>query len=108
VWTPAIWPYKSSLRRALKCEGVIPEKRDADGNPADLTPDDIVEIKAFADENRDEAAPLDIVVNHKFDTLQGPLSMWREAGTTWLVEEMYDTPPEEVLAKIRQGPPGLN
>lgn len=107
LWTPAIWPRKNSLLRALKCDGVIPEKRDAEGNPADLTPEDIAGIKAFVDENRDLTTPFDIVVIHKFDDLGGSLAQWQEAGATWLVEELYDTPKEDVLAKIQQGPPVL-
>jgi len=105
LWTPAIWPRKSSMQRALKCDGVIPEKRDAEGNPADLTPEDIAGIKAFADQNREPSTPFDIVITHKFDTLEGSFAQWQEAGATWLVEELYDASKEEVLAKIWQGPP---
>ena len=104
LWTPAIWPSKRSMQRALKCDGVIPEKRDAEGNPAELTPEDIAGIKAYVDQNRERSTPFDIVITHKSGTLKNPLAQWQAAGATWLVEELYDMPEKDVGERIRQGP----
>lgn len=105
IWMPAIWPHKNSLRRALKCDGMILEKRDAEGNPANLTPKDIVEIRTFVAHHRQPTTPFEIVVNQKFDSLEGSFSQWEAAGTTWLVEELYGASIDEVAVRIQQGPP---
>ncbi|MGC9522221.1 MAG: LLM class flavin-dependent oxidoreductase [Anaerolineae bacterium] len=32
LWVPGVWPRRKSMRRALKCDGVIVEKMSADGD----------------------------------------------------------------------------
>src|SRR5512141_1198080 len=47
LWCVGLLPSKKSLQRVLKCDGVIVEKRGANNQPEDVTPQDICEIKAY-------------------------------------------------------------
>lgn len=110
LWIPLIWPHKKSMQRALKCDGLLPEKYGPDGQPAEITPDDVREIAAFVHANRTLTTPFDIVMQGKTDGVdrarqQDQLWPWQEAGATWWIEGLWDEPEEAVVARIRQGPP---
>lgn len=49
IWIPGVCGRKTSLQRILTCDGVLPEKRPSAGQPADVTPADIREIRAFVE-----------------------------------------------------------
>lgn len=109
IWVPAIWPQKKSMQRALKCDGILPEKRGSDGKPMDLTPEDVFLIREFAMENRTENTPFDIVVSGKIKNIDSAqqkdkLLHWQEAGATWWIEGFWGESEEEVTERIRQGP----
>ena len=112
LWVVGMWPKKKSMRRVLKCDGLIPNKINPDGKPGELTPGDIREMKAFVDANRSLSTPFDIIVEGKtvgLDAAQtaAKLAPWAEAGATWWMETLYDVPREVMLARLRQGPPRL-
>ena len=112
IWVPAIWPRKKSMRRVLKCDGLLAEKMNPEGKGEDVTPADIREMKAFVDANRTLTTPFDIVVSGKTTGLEGlqlrdKLLPWLEAGATWWIEGLWDGPEEQVIERIRQGPPRL-
>lgn len=111
LWVPAQFPRPKSLQRLLKCDGVFPEKLDAQGQPETITPDDVRQIKAFVDQNRSLATPFDIVITGKTGDMdvtqqQDEVKRWAEAGATWWVEDVIGDTAETVVARIRQGPPG--
>jgi hypothetical protein len=112
LWVPGIWPNKKSMRRILKCDGLLPEKRDSDGKPADVTPQDIREMKAFIDTNRTLLTPFDIIKEGQtggFDRAQAQdkLIPWVEAGVTWWIEGLWMNSTEEIKERIKQGPPPM-
>jgi hypothetical protein len=112
LWAPAAWPRKKSMQRALKCDGVLPEKRGPDGKPEETTPQDIREMKAFVDANRTLTTPFDIVVSGKTDgkdkaQQRDKLLPWSEAGVTWWIEGLWGEPEDVVNERIRQGPPQI-
>jgi hypothetical protein len=112
LWVVGIWPYKKSMRRALKGDGILVEKRNPDGSIADVTPADIHEIKAFIDENRTLNTPFDIVTSGKIShldptQLQDTFQAWSEAGVTWWIEGLWEEAEDMVSEHIRRGPPGL-
>ncbi len=111
LWVVGAWPKKKSMRRVLKCDGVIPEKRNPDGTPGELTPDDLCQMKAYVDTHRTSNTPFDFIVGGKTVGLdeaqmEEKLAPWVEAGATWWMETLYDVTGEERLARLRQGPPG--
>ena len=65
IWIPAVWPRMKSMRRVLKCDGLLPLKMDGEGKFSEVTPADVAEMKAFIDENRTLETPFEIAVEGK-------------------------------------------
>jgi hypothetical protein len=112
LWATGIWPRPKSMRRVLKCDGVIVEKRDADGNVADVTPADIREIKAYVNANRTLTTPFDIVtigntLDLSLSEQQDRLRPWLAAGAAWWIEGLWEASEERVIEQIRRGPPAV-
>ena len=113
LWVVGIWPHRKSIQRVLKCDGVILEKRNAQGQGEEATPTDICEIKTYVDANRTLMTPFDIVVGGKTGGLsrvqvQEKLLPRQEAGLTWWIEDVIGEAEEQVLERIRQGPPRID
>jgi len=113
LWVVGIWPRKKSMRRILKCDGIIVEKMNPAGKGEEVTPTDICEIKSYVVANRTLTTPFDIIVVGKTaglgraQVLEKLLSR-KEAGLTWWIEDMIGEPEEQVIERIRQGPPRLD
>lgn len=110
LWVVGIWPKKKSMRRVLKCDGMIVEKMNPEGQGEDVTPVDLREIKSYVDANRTLQTPFDIVVIGKTAALdraqvQEKLLSRQEAGLTWWIEDVIGEPEETVMEYIRTGPP---
>lgn len=113
LWVVGIWPLPKSMQRALKGDGVIIEKRMADGAPADVTPADVSAIKAYVDAHRPVTTPFDIVTIGKTGhqnpaQAQEQLLALQAAGATWWVEGLWEESVERVAERVRRGPPALN
>jgi len=99
IWSAVLWPPRANpIRRAARCEGVVPF------NPAGMTPEQVVELRARIDTERRDGSPYDIC-------LHGPpahASAFAEAGVTWFMRSCY---PEQPLGEVRRivgdGPPDL-
>jgi hypothetical protein len=113
LWVVGLWPRKKSMQRVLKCDGIIVEKMNAEGKGEEATPADINEIKSYVDANRTLTTPFDLIVNGRTAglvraQLQEKLLPHREAGLTWWIEDVIGDPEEQVIERIRQGPPRLD
>lgn len=109
LWCVGVWPRQRSMGRVLKCDGIIVEKRDA-GSPADVTPADIAEVRAYVAAHRTLTTPFDIVVSGKTVGLtpaqrQETVAPWIEAGLTWWVEGLWEESEAAALQRIAHGPP---
>ena len=110
LWCVGIWPKMKSMRRVLKCDGVILEKRNAEDQQEDVRAEDVEAVKAYVQANQAESAPFDIVLNGKVadldcSQLQDKLLPLIEAGTTWWIEGLWDATEEVAVERIRRGPP---
>ncbi len=110
LWVVGIWPHQKSMRRILKCDGLLPQKMNAAGEFAEVTPDDIRAMKAYMDANRTRTTPFDIVVEGDTSKMtpneaQEKLNTWAEAGATWWIEGLWERSEEQASARIQQGPP---
>jgi len=111
LWVVAAWPRMKSMRRALKCDGILPLKMEADGKFSELTPADVAEIKAYIDANRPAGeGPFDIIVEGKAREMEAQdcaarLAAWAIAGATWWIEGLWSENVEQAAAIIRRGPP---
>lgn len=98
IWSAVLWPPRASpVRRAARCDGVVPFRPDGP-----MTPDNVLELRAAIERERADGAPFDIC-------LHGPPEQAPEfaaAGVTWFMMSFY---PEEPLAEVRRiierGPP---
>lgn len=114
IWVVGAWPSERSMRRALRYDGLLPNVVGKDGrvrmSPA--TPDEIRAMAAYVASQRPPAAGrFDIVVEGETpgDDLPAALAHvqpYEDAGATWWIEARWSAPDlDQVLARIRQGPP---
>ncbi|HEX2729653.1 MAG TPA: LLM class flavin-dependent oxidoreductase [Rubrobacteraceae bacterium] len=114
IWVVGAWPSRKSMNRALRYDGLLAAKVSGTAAEPGVTPEDIRAIKAYAIENRPPDAPFDIVWEgvtpggdpERADSIVRPFA---EAGITWWIESRWMPPnePEDLRARIRQGPPRL-
>ena len=113
LWVPGIWPRMKSMRRLLKCDGLLPQKMNAEGEFEPVTPDDLRQMKAYIDANRSTSTPFDYVAEGKTADLgashaKETLHEWADAGATWWVEGLWEASYEEASRRLEQGPPRLD
>lgn len=115
IWVVGAWPRTKSMQRALRYDGLLPTKLNADGSLAEVTPADIQAMKAYAMEHRDPKTPFDIVWEGETpaddrEQAQSLVRPWAEAGATWWMESRWGNPTrlDEARARIRQGPPRVD
>jgi len=112
LWVVGVWPRPKSLRRALRCDGIIPQY-DLDGR--EPGPDDARALAGWLADH--EAKPgFDIVADGETPAqdraaaaaVVGP---WADAGCTWWLETRWEMPHDsaERMSQIRErldaGPP---
>jgi alkanesulfonate monooxygenase SsuD/methylene tetrahydromethanopterin reductase-like flavin-dependent oxidoreductase (luciferase family) len=112
LWVVGVWPRPRSLRRALRCDGIIPQY-DLGGREAD--PGDVRALAGWLAEHG--ARPgFDIVADGETPAgdraaavaVAGP---WADAGCTWWLETRWEMPHDsaERMSQIRErlaaGPP---
>lgn len=110
VWVVGAWPRPKSMRRVLRCDGLIPSYDGDDWGPARLA-----EAVAWLRARTDRI--IDIVVEGQSagpgdaDAVVRP---WAEAGATWWLESRWEMPhgSAERMAQVRErlaaGPPRLS
>jgi len=59
VWVPGVWTKEKSMQRALRWDGVIPQKYQS---MTRLTPTEVKAMRQFIDEERKSTTPFDIIV----------------------------------------------
>lgn len=110
VWVPGVWTKEKSMRRALRWDGIIPQKYKSMER---MTPEEVLELKKFVDHHRSSSAPFDIVVG---GTTPGgnrkraatTVSAFEEAGATWWLESLMASSCDKLRKRIKQGPPCLD
>ncbi len=111
IWVVGVWPRTKSMQRALRYDGLLPAKMNADGSSAEVTPGDIQAMKEYIAEHRDQSTPFDIVWEGETpgddpERAASIVQPWAEAGATWWMESRWSSSKEdEVQTRIRQGPP---
>jgi len=115
VWSVGLWPNPRSMARPLRFDGILPATRDANGDHAALTADDVKALVEYVADHREATTPFDIVLEGVTpvgnpDAAAEVVRPLADAGATWWIESMWQAPggPEEVQARIADGPPPLN
>ena len=110
LWVPGIWPRMKSMRRLLKCDGLLPQKMNPSGEFEPVTPADLNQMKAYIDSNRELTTPFDYVAEGKSGDLEPSavkemLKEWEDAGATWWVEGLWEATREQAEERLCKGPP---
>lgn len=113
VWVAGVWPHRRPMRRAARWDGVVPLASDPANpfrqpTPAELR--DVVELVGAERAQAGRDGPFDVVVAggtpgddaRAARAIVAPLA---DAGATWWNEGLESMSPEQVRARIRQGPP---
>jgi hypothetical protein len=112
IWVVGVWPRPKSMRRVLRCNGVVPQW-DLDGREG--RPDDVRDMRAWLNEHG-APATLDVIAEGETPpddaaTAVATLTPWAEAGCTWWLETRWEMPHDsaqrrrEVNNRIAAGPP---
>jgi len=109
IWVVGVWPKPKSMQRALRWDGIIPQKYKS---MARMTPTEIQTMKQFIDEHRSQTTPFDIIVggttpggDHKRAVKK--VRPFAKAGATWWLESVMTFSWDDLRARIKQGPPRL-
>lgn len=108
VWVVGVWPKQKSLRRALRWDGIIPQKYQSMSR---MTPAEVRELKRYVDENREQTTPFDILAGgetpgNNIKQAVKQVLPFEQAGATWWLESRM-TSLKKVRERINQGPPRL-
>jgi alkanesulfonate monooxygenase SsuD/methylene tetrahydromethanopterin reductase-like flavin-dependent oxidoreductase (luciferase family) len=115
IWCVGGWPRERSMRRILRCDGLLPQLMEGDpfGKP---TPEEVRAMRTWLKDNgaRDD---IDIILDGETDAGSsedmGKLGAWQEAGATWWNETRWEMPhfiPErlqQLKDRLKAGPPKL-
>ena len=113
----AMWPRRTSMRRAIRYDGLLPNVFGVDrtlifGAPSAEALDDLRAMRAWIKRERPGDEPYDIVVERGLPGVDAAeAARWEEAGATWWLDdawwEMWNAPddPEPLRRRIRLGPP---
>ncbi|HUS17614.1 MAG TPA: LLM class flavin-dependent oxidoreductase, partial [Chloroflexia bacterium] len=115
VWVVAAWPRPISMHRALRWDGLLPNKMMPDGTMGEVTPDDVAAMRDYVTEHRTATTPFDIVMEGETpggdaEAARARIEPFATAGATWWMESMWSAPADAELyrARIRQGPPRID
>ena len=112
IWVAGTWPSKKPFIRAAQYDGVFPISADWRKM---LTPDELTQIIEIIQQNRSQSRHFDIVIagNTPGDRIKGSqiVKPYEEVGATWWCENInflrFSDSPNQLLERIRQGPPKL-
>jgi hypothetical protein len=113
IWVVGAWPRPKSMRRVLRCDGILPVVL-APGREAALSPDDVRDICEWLDEHGDRR--YDIVIEGTTPSSDpaaavATISPWAEAGATWWLDARWKLPHhsvermDQVRRRLLAGPP---
>jgi alkanesulfonate monooxygenase SsuD/methylene tetrahydromethanopterin reductase-like flavin-dependent oxidoreductase (luciferase family) len=110
IWVVGVWPRPKSMRRVLRCDGVLPQYQSGEGSPQDLRA-----LRAWLIE-RGGSPGLDVIAEGETPAddpgdASAQVRPWSDAGATWWLETRWEMPhnsPErmqQVRDRLAAGPP---
>lgn len=116
TWVVGAWFREKSMRRVMKNDGLLPNVMGESGARPAL-PDEVREMRTWMVVNQSEVrnterSIFDIIVEgqtpasepNKQTEIVRPFS---EAGATWWIESMWDKGMEQILDRLKKGPPEI-
>ena len=114
IWVVGAWLRPKSMRRVLRCDGLLPVCMDENGFRA-TTPDDVRAMRRWLEEHGGVPPDFDIVMEGKTpaDPAKGAaiVEPWAAAGCTWWLDARWQRPNDsparmkQVRDRLRAGPP---
>ena len=115
IWVVGAWPRPRSMRRVLRCDGLLPVCLGDDGFRA-TTPEDIGAMRSWLADNGGTRPGFDIVMEGATpaDDPAGAAAtarQWEDAGCTWWLEARWESPggaeerAQDVRRRLEAGPP---
>jgi alkanesulfonate monooxygenase SsuD/methylene tetrahydromethanopterin reductase-like flavin-dependent oxidoreductase (luciferase family) len=110
IWVVGLWPRPKSMRRVLRCDGVLPQYSTGEGSPAELRA-----LREWLTEHG--ASPeLDVIAEGETPAddpaaAAAQVAAWADAGATWWMEtrwgSLQHTPDgmRQVRDRLAAGPP---
>jgi alkanesulfonate monooxygenase SsuD/methylene tetrahydromethanopterin reductase-like flavin-dependent oxidoreductase (luciferase family) len=110
IWVIGVWPKDKSMQRALRWDGIIPQKYRPKPGDMMMKPADIAAIKKYVDEHRKQRGGFDILAGGPTPGKSRKKALeivraFEAAGATWWIESAWSGEPEKVRTRIKQGPP---
>jgi hypothetical protein len=107
IWVVGVWPAPKSMRRVLRCDGIIPQCSDGD---RELGPDDAAAVRAWLTEHG-LPTTFDMIVDGETPgehpaAAAATTAAWSAAGCTWWLESRW-TARDTMGERIAAGPPRL-
>lgn len=115
IWVVGAWPRPRSMRRVLRCDGLLPVSMGGDGlRPT--TPEDIVAMRSWLEDNGGTRPGFDVVMEgstpaDNAETAAETVRRWADAGCTWWLESRWESAggdeqrAAEVRRRLEAGPP---
>jgi alkanesulfonate monooxygenase SsuD/methylene tetrahydromethanopterin reductase-like flavin-dependent oxidoreductase (luciferase family) len=111
IWVVGAWPRPKSMRRVLRCDGIVPQYAD----DHEGTPDEMRAMRAWLAEHG-ASADIDVIAQGETPAedpaaATATISPWVAAGATWWLETRWEMPhdgPErmqQVRERLVAGPP---
>jgi hypothetical protein len=107
IWVPGVWQKPKSMERALKWDGIIPQKYKSMSR---MTAAEIKTLNEYVDKHREQSSQFDIIAGGETSPTNRKqaakkVAPYIRAGATWWLESKWTFSADEVRARIEQGPP---
>ena len=115
IWVVGAWPRPRSMRRVLRCDGILPAVMADGGGFRETRPGDVTAMLAWLQEQGGVRPGFDVVTEG--ETAAGDpaaaarVAGWAEAGCTWWLETRWGLPHDspgrlrETRERLEAGPP---
>jgi alkanesulfonate monooxygenase SsuD/methylene tetrahydromethanopterin reductase-like flavin-dependent oxidoreductase (luciferase family) len=116
IWVVGAWPRPRSMRRVLRCDGILPAVMADGGGFRETRPEDVTAMLAWLEEQGGVRPGFDVVTEG--ETPAGDpaaaadrVAGWAEAGCTWWLETRWQLGPDsterprKTRERLEAGPP---
>lgn len=116
IWVVGAWPRPRSMRRVLRCDGILPAVMADGGGFRETRPEDVTAMLAWLREQGGVRPGFDVVTEGETPAgdpaaAAARVAGWAEAGCTWWLETRWELPHDspqrlrETRERLEAGPP---